>query len=367
MDYCVSNPPQTPALAQIRSDMKTIHAKFFSAIAILSATVLLSGGSAQTASTVPVGFMTYTLTTGTTSSFGVPLMEVSTFSGLISAAGTNTISATGVAWTTNQFATAGNPYFVTIKTGAQAGRTLLVTANDATTLTLDVEDTNLDASGFAVVAATDTFELFQGDTLATLFGATADGSGLLASGIKGGANAFTADGVQFYNGIRFVTYFFNTTLGTWVMSNGGNTSQNNFILYPDEGMLITRRGPSTTLTVTGRVPSTGLKTKLPSGGVTSTVSVRFPTDTTLAGLNFTGPGVWITGANAFVADTVSIWNGIKWNPYFKNASGQWIKVNGDGSDQSSTVIPAGAAVQILKRGSATGSATFFSQALPYSL
>lgn len=346
--------------------MKTTHSRILSTLTVLSLTALLTGANAQTAKTVPVGFMTYTLTTGTTSSFGVPLMDVTTFSGLISVAGSNTITATGVAWVTNQFATAGSPYFVTIKTGAQAGRTLLVTANDATTLTLDIEDTGLNAAGFAVIASTDTFELFQGETLGTLFGTAADGGGILTSGLKGAASPIFADGVQVYNGTRFVTYFFNTTVGNWVMVNGGSTSQNGFVLYPDDGLLITRRGPTASLTVLGRVPSTGLLTKLP-GGTTTAVSVRFPTDTTLGGLSFAGPGTWLSGASPIFADTLSLWNGTKWVPYFKNGSNQWIKVNGDGLDQSATVIPAGSAVQIIKRGSATGSATFFSQALPYAL
>ncbi len=334
--------------------------------AFASLLLAASGSFAQTATTVPVGFMTYTLTSGTASSFGVPLLDVTTFAGVASTVTSTTISAAGANWTANQFVTATTPYFVTIKSGAQVGRTLLVTGNTVDTLTLDTEDTGLNVAGFAVAATVDTFELFPGDSLATLFGNTADGSGFLSSGIKGGTSAFTADGIQVFNGTRFVTYFFNTTLGIWVMVNGGSTDQNNFVLYPDDGLLITRRGPTATLTITGRVPSTSLMTKLP-GGTSSAVAVRFPADTTLGSLNFSGPGSWITGANAFVADTVSIWNGTKWVPYFKTGGGQWMKVNGDGTDQSTTIIPAGSAVQILKRGTATGPSTFFSQALPYTL
>ncbi len=309
--------------------------------------------------------MTYSLTNNVTSSFGVPLLHPPVFTGITSAVTPTTLSASGVTWTPNEFITGSAPHLVTIRTGAQAGRTLLVTGNTENTLTLDTEDTPLNAAGFAVVATTDSFELFQGDTLASLFGSTVDGSGYLPSGLKGAASTIFADAVQIYNGTRFVAYFFNTSVGNWVTVNGGTTSQNDFVLYPDDGLMITRRGPTATLTLVGRVPSTALLTKLP-GGTSTVVAVRFPTDTTLGTLNFGSPGTWIKGSNLIFADSVSLWNGTKWVPYFKNTNNQWIQVNGDGSDQSAVVIPAGSAIQVTKRGSANGALSFLGQALPYT-
>jgi hypothetical protein len=308
--------------------------------------------------------MTYPLTFGTTSSFGVPLLDLPTLTGFASSVTSNTIGAANVNWTPNQFVNGGAVYFVAIRTGAQAGRTLLVIGNTSNTLTLDVEDTPLNTAGFAVAAGADTIELFQGDNLGSLFGSTADANGFLSSGLKGGTSTRNADGVQLFDGTAFVTYFFNTTVGTWVL-NGGTTNQNGLILYPDDGMLITRRGPSGNLTILGRVPSTRLLTKFP-GGTTSVVAIRFPADTTLGGLNFGAPGTWLAGSNANVADTVSLWTGSKWETYFKNLSNQWIKANGSNADQSATVIRTGSSIRIVKKGSTTGSATYFSQALPYS-
>ena len=342
--------------------MKTASRIALAAVASVLLTASLSFAQTRT---VPVGYMTYPVVTGATTSFGVPLLGLPTLTGIASTVTSTTIGVTGVTWTPNQFAGAGTHYFVAIKTGAQAGRALLVLGNTSNALTLDVEDTNLNASGFAVTAAVDTFELFQGHTLASLFGSTADGSGFLSSGLKGGATSTVADAVQVYIGTSFVTYFFNTTLAYWVV-NGGTTNQNDFILYPDDGLLIIRRGPNGDLTMSGRVPATRLLTKLP-GGTSSVVAVRFPADTTLGGLNFAAPGTWLTGANTNVADTVGLWSGGKWVLYFKNTSNQWIKDKGNSADQSATVIPAGKSIQILKRGSATGSASFFSQSLPYSL
>jgi len=347
--------------------MKTIHSRILSALAILSTAILLPGANAQTASTVPVGFMSLPLTLNQTTAIGLPLLETATFSGPVGSFTTNTITVSGATWTLGQFATPGSPFMVTIRTGLQAGRTLLVIGNTTDTLTLQTNGTGLDAASFSIVtgATSDTFELFPGETLGTLFGTVAT-SGVLPSGIQGGGNSVLADGVQIYNGVKFVTYFFNTTLSKWVMVNGGTADQKDTILYPDDGLLIARRGPTSSLTLLGRVPDTKLLTELPNGS-TNAVSVRFPTDTTLAGLIFSGPGSWTMG-NSVVADTVNLWNGIKWVPYYKNAGGVWNMVNGGSFDQGATTIPAGSAILILKRGTAnSGAATFLSQALPYSV
>ena len=334
------------------------------AVALLS--LALSNSSGAPAASVPVGCMTYPLTSGATISFGVPLLHLPTVTRTAGTITPNTIGVSDANWTPNQFVSSGAVYFAAIRTGPQAGRTLLVLGNTSNTLTLDVEDTKLDATGFAVTAGADTFELFQGDTLGSLFGSTADGSGFLASGLKGGTSTQNADRIQLFEGTDFNTYFFNTTVGAWVRVNGGTISHNGLILYPDDGMLLTRRGPTGNLTILGRVPSTRQLTKFP-GGTTSVMAIRFPVDTTLGGLNFGAPGIWLAGSNSTVADTVSVWTGSKWDTYFKNLSNQWRKANGNGGDQSALVIRSGTSIRISKKGSATGSAAYLSQALPYGL
>ena len=332
-------------------------------VALLLLSLASGNGSAQPTGAVPTACMTYHLVSGVKTSFGVPLLELPVLTGIASTVTSNTISVTNVSWTQDQFAT-GAVYFVTIRTGAQAGRTLRVTGNNADTLTLDIEDTPLNTAGFTVAAGTDTIELFQGDTLSTLFGSTADASGKLSSGLIGGTGASTADNVQLYDGTGFVTYFFNTTSGHWAKSGGGSTNQNGLVLFPDDGMLILRRGATVDLNFLGRVPATRLLTKFP-GGTTSVVSIRFPADTTLGTLNFGAPGTWITASSASAADNVAIWSGSKWDNYFKNTSNLWVKASGNSTDQSATVVKAGSAIRVIKRGTATGAAAYLGQSLPY--
>lgn len=345
--------------------MKTSQPPRALLIAIASLALGFGHSSGQPTASAPVGCMSYSVTSGATRAFGLPLLELSTLTGIASTVTSNTIGVTGVNWTANQFTSGGAVYFATVRTGSQAGRTLLVLGNTANTLTLDVEDTPLNTAGFVVTPGVDTFDLFQGDTLGSLFGTTADGSGNLPSGLKAGTSTSNADSIQLYNGSAFLRYYFSTTTGTWIL-NGSTTNQNGLILYPDDGMLFTRRGATGSLTFQGRVPSTKQLTKAP-GGTTSVISLRFPTSTTLGNLNFGVPGTWITGSSSSVADNVSIWSGSTWTVYYKNTSNQWRRSSGSSADQTNLAIPAGTSIRITKRGTATGSTSFLGQTLPYGL
>jgi uncharacterized protein (TIGR02597 family) len=336
---------------------------FTASIALLS--MLPSAGFSQ-ANTPPVGVVVYNLTNGTTTPVGVPLFGDAVFSGKVSAVTSNTLSTTDATWTGGQFAQVGAPFFALLLSGGQTGRIFLITANAASSVTLEVGTTNLTGDATTPdfsVAAGDRFEIFPGDTLATLLG---DGSVNNPVQLQKGTSSFSADTVQIFNGVRWVSYFFHLTNNCWVNSAAPGTSQNDLVLYPDAGLMIARRGPTTTIAIPGRAPTTSLLTRI-VGGSTSSVAVRFPTDTTLGALNFSGPGTWVSSDIALSADRVNLFNGVKWVAYYKTVTGSiWKQVAGDDSDQSGKVIPAGSSVLIQKQGSAADSASFFSQALPYS-
>ncbi len=344
---------------------ESMKTRIFTASLALLLLVLPSTGYSQ-ANTPPVGVIVYTLTTGTTTPIGVPVLGEAVFAGTISAANANTLSTTDAIWTPGQFAQLGAPHFALILSGGQTGRLLLVTGNIAGSVTLDVGATNLtgDATspGFAV-ALGDRFEIFPGDTLATLFG---DGSVSNPVQLQTGTSAFVADSVQIFNGVKWVSYFFHSTSNSWVNATGVQSNQNNVVLYPDTGLLIARRGPTTTIAITGRAPTTSLVTRI-VGGTTRSVAVRFPTDTTLGALNFSNPGTWVASDDPFSADRVNLFNGVKWVAFYKTLTGSiWKQAGGDGSNQSGKVIPAGSSLLIQKQGSAADSSSFFSQVLPYT-
>jgi hypothetical protein len=157
--------------------MKTesMKTRILTASLALLLAVLPSTGYSQ-ANTPPVGVIVYTLTNGTTTPIGVPLFGDAVFAGSVSGVTANTLSTTDATWSVGQFAQLGAPIFALILSGGQTGRILLVTGNTTGAVTLDVGTTSLlgDATTPAFsISAGDRFEIFQGDTLATLFG---DGS-----------------------------------------------------------------------------------------------------------------------------------------------------------------------------------------------
>jgi uncharacterized protein (TIGR02597 family) len=318
------------------------------------------------ANTPPLGVIVYTLPTGSSTPVGVPLFAEAVFTGAATAVTPNSVTSSAATWTPGQFAQPGSPYFALILSGGQTGRLLRVTGNTATTLTLDVGSTGLggDPSNPAfAVAAGDRFELFPGETISSLFG---DGSVNNPVQLQKGTFSFNADSVQIFNGVKWVSYYFNSTNNFWTNASGAVSNQNNLVLQPDAGLLIGRRGSTIALTISGRVPTTNLVTRI-AGGSASSVPVRFPKDTTLGALNFSNPGTWVASDDPLTADRVNLFNGVKWVAYWKTVTGSiWRQLDGDGSDQGGKVIPAGSAMLIQKQGAAGDSASFFTQAIPYT-
>jgi uncharacterized protein (TIGR02597 family) len=339
----------------------------------------LSLSNAQSVATTPVGAMTYSLpATGTSavnSQFAVVLSNPAVFSGAVSAVGTNTITVSGTPFTAGGLAQVGSPYFVKITSGAQAGRSMLVTANTTSQLTVDTTDnttaaTDLTTSGFAV-AAGDKIEVVVGDTLASFFGDNSGGNPLI---LVGGGSAFAADTVGIYNKTtsKFDAYFFSTTLGYWRHSSS-TTNANNLVLYPENAYSMTRRAsrPASSFTVLGDVPKVSQKIKITpsvSGTKTLFTNLSFPANTTFGQLNLTN---WTKNNSSFTADTIGIYNSLtaKNDVYFQRSTdSQWRKVGDTTTDQSGVVIPAGTPITVLKRAAvSTGPTSYLAAQLPYSL
>ena len=197
---------------------------------------------------VPEGTLTYTVNgSGASNYFSAPFSSDPVYSDAVSTLSSSNGSTTDTINVANASAFTGTlanleqpassvPYFVKFLTGYQAGRVLLVKANTATSLTLDITDHTsqsvpLDATGFTVStggniplsgggnAPADTFEVFTGETLASLFGSTTQ-----TLILNPGSSAFAADVVGLYNPSlsRFVSYYFNnsTNAGFWEQAGG---------------------------------------------------------------------------------------------------------------------------------------------------
>jgi uncharacterized protein (TIGR02597 family) len=322
--------------------------------------------------TVPDGMMALALPSGKTSYLSLPLTKQSAYTGMVASVTANSITVddSPAPFTTN-FATAAAPYFVKFLTGSEAGRVLLVDVNTADTLTLDTTDHTtgaavaLTTTGFAVEAG-DTFEVFPGDTLASVFGTGAAGNPLI---LTGGPSKNISDEVALFNavGATFVSYYFNTVTGYWEQV-GSTGNANNTIIYPYAALTVERRAnhPNTSLMLVGRVTPVGAATKTVSRASVLTSS-HYATDVKLSQLKFGSN--WLTGNSANLADTLSVWNAAlgRFEVYFQKPDQTWRKIGDNVTDQSNFTIPAGTVTAIGKRRVVTGGAEFLVSELPYSL
>jgi len=341
-----------------------------------AAAIFVHSAMAQTATTTPVGAMTYSFpatTQATITYLSIPLTNTPTYSGSVQSFTSTTITFAGTPFTAGDLAQVGSPYFVRLQTGTQAGRYLLVTANTTNTVTVDVTDnstqpTNLDASGFSV-AANDQAQIIPGDTFASLFGDNTTGNPIWLTGTNLIYTKGDAVGVYNKSTSKFDLFYFNTASSFWRPTTGSAINVNTRVIYPDACIQITQRTgrAAVTFTVTGEVPTVSPMTKTTGGSSAVYASSRYPVDVKLSQLAFPN---WTKNDLYFKGDNISIYNPTtsKWDLYYQRAAdGIWRK-NGDNvTNQSNLVIPAGQGILITKRAAVSGATSFLSAPLPYSL
>ncbi len=353
----------------------TMSIKFLSFLAGIAIATGLITTSVQgaTVATIPQGMMTYNFTHGTLTSISLPLTANITYSGSVSAVTDTTISvADSPAPFTTSLTVANARYFVKLLSGNEKGRVMLVTANTASTLTLDTTDGGTQAVALSTanfnVAVGDTFEIFPADTLASIFGDNSAQNPLVLTGSTG---PFTADTVGIFNPgtARLLAYYFNTTANCWELA-GSSVNANNTILYPYASMSVLCRTTSSdaSFVITGRVAEVPVLTKT-SGvlGEPVYVSTGYATDITFNQLVFGSN--WVTGASPFMADTVSIVNPQTqhYSAYYQENDSTWHQASYPSVDSSNVTLAAGGSMVVLQRANVSGASCFLSSTLPYSL
>jgi uncharacterized protein (TIGR02597 family) len=330
--------------------------------------------------TVPEGVIVFPLLHGTITYLSLPLEGDPTYSGVVSSVTATSITVAvdtmhPAPWTPGTLNTPAQPYFVKFLSGPQAGRIILVTANATNTLTLDTTDHTTQttpllsspSSSFDVQIG-NTFEVFQGETLATLFG-TGTTQDPLAY-LVGGPNIGQADVVAISTVATSpaLSYFFDTGKGYWRLYPS-TANANNAILYPHSSLAITRRSINgdTTLPMMGRVTDVPLLIKTLSFATCYT-STQYPTDIALSSLQLTN---WLKGTSISNSDVLNVWNGSTtpghFDSYYQLSSdSKWRKYPDRTTDVSSFVIPAGSTISIARRENVSGATSFIQPALPYN-
>jgi uncharacterized protein (TIGR02597 family) len=344
---------------------------FLTGIAIAAGMISAAASSASVA-TVPTGMITYPLVQGTTNYLSLPLTNTETYTSTVNAVSSNTIAVSDTpAPFTTSLAVSGAPYFVKFLSGNEAGRVMLITSNTTSALTLDTTDhlsgtpVSLEATSFNVQSG-DAFEIFPGDTLASIFGANTTQSPLI---LTGGQTVATSDTISLFTSVnnRPQSYFFSTTDNCWE-DYGMPGNANDTIIYPYSAMAVNLRSghAAANLIVAGRVTPVNAQTKLQSSGTVFT-STHYATDVKLSQLKFGSN--WTMGSNVAVADTLAVWNpsANRFDTFYQKPDATWRRFPDDTTDQSSFAISAGTVTAIAKREAVTGGQTFLQSQLPYSL
>lgn len=319
----------------------------------------------------PAGGMTYVVPAGQTRSIALPLVHDSVAAGAVmgrfTGVGANYVEDTAANWVAGELSSAANPYYLRIKSGAAAGRILMVssTANTVSRVNLTNDGTDLTLAGIVTGAGGDRYELVLADTLLGLFG---------TSTLQGGVDATVADNVQVWGGAAWLVFYYNTARGRWERNTdtAASPTRDNFVLRPDRGIMITRRAATDlTLRVTGRVPVTAPRHFHARPGVTF-LSNGLPVDITLANLALqTRSAGWQAGTNpataASDADLIQVWGGAAWLIfYYDSVNSRWQR--NDGTNRDSFVVPAGRPIMVRRTAAgATPADGVLALPMPYTI
>jgi putative intracellular protease/amidase len=307
----------------------------------------------------PVGYLVQTIPAGQSRSFSVPFdADASSLPhavGRLSAVGANFLENSAAAWTPGAYSTAAAPYFVRLTSGAHTGRIFRIIAPDNTATRLYVSDdgVGLATLGLETGASGASFEIIPGDTLASFFGATTPADTLV---VQGAADPASADIIQVWGGAAWLNFYYNTTWQRWARDSDvqGDPTRNTFLLRPDRGIMITRRGATALeIAVIGRVLSTPQRAvHARTENALTFLATMQTTDQTLGQLALqTGSRTqdWRAAGDPAEADLLFVWNGAAWYSFFFNNSlGYWQRV-GDPANRDTYVLKAGTPVFVQRR------------------
>jgi uncharacterized protein (TIGR02597 family) len=341
-------------------------------LSLVATLVSAQASSTVSVATIPTGLISTTVAAGTTSHLSVPFTAQPIYTSSVTAVTANTISVgDSPAPFTMNLASPAAPYLVKFLSGTEMGRVLLITANTASTLTLDTTDNSngsvaLNDATFSV-ASGDTFEIVPATTLASMFG---DNSAQNSLKLTGSSSIFTSDTVSIYSASlsRWVAFYFNTTDNCWE-TTGSTSNANATVLFPYSSLTITRAAgqASASVSLSGRVAEVPVLVKSVGQGVASHVSTGYATDLSLSQINLGSS--WVKSTSIYTASTLSIYNASlnRFCTYYQLPDSTWRLSTDATTDQSNTVIAAGSSVTVVNQQNLTGASSFLATSMPYSV
>jgi len=304
-----------------------------------------------------VGYMKISIPAGKASLVSFPLGSAPITSGTFSGKSGNVLS-TGSDLSalpgTLSNSSSEPAYYAEVVSGANAGIILEIVAKSTGSLTVG------DASA---ISGNESFQIKKFTTLGDVFGKDN------TAGLLSGDSVTTADVVwAVVNGAWKQYFFYDDGFAGEIdplqwQAPGSGVDRSDTRIDPDQGLLIVRKaGSDKNVTVTGSVKSTPTISPLLNGA--QIITNPYPTDKTLATLKLKDPNGnsatgMVEGDSVTNADVIYKLTDGSWKQYFVYNDGfggeidpiQW-QTPGSGVDQGGTVVSAGEALLLIRRGSA---------------
>lgn len=278
---------------------------------------------------------------------GVNMVSPASYQGTVTSKGAGSIVDAQADWTDNQFNGANGEFYLEIVSGPMAGLTADIVGTTAATKTLTTDE---DLS--SVLTGGEKFKIRKHRSIGDVFGKNNE------AGLRANTAVSSSDEVRIFNPVTqaFLTYYYNSGSIGWRSSTNAVSDASDTKLYADQGVCIARKiTGDLTLVVTGAV-KTG-PTVIPIGTNSNLTANVYPAGTLTLGNSGLYTGNAATGLAAAGklsnADEVQIWSGSSFRRYFYKNSGSggigWRISSNLRTDASSTQIPAGSSIYVIRR------------------
>ena len=263
--------------------------------------------------------------------------------------GAQTITATGTAWTADEWTTDAHLAYLINSSGSEEA--FLITSHTATTLTIDARFDLLADSRFS---ASTTIKIRKANTVGSILGTT--------------ETPFTPlDRVFLWTGSDWQALV--AVVGNWRFLGGPSNNQNanDAVVFPEEGIFVQRSETTdATLTLFGEVPALSQASTVP-GASSQFVSTRFPVGDSPTGIRLDALGIELI-PDWSPLDRAYFWTGTEWQTLVFAAS-NWRYLGGDNNGQiaDNLLVPPSSALFLTRASAGTGSESPLNVPLPYTM
>jgi uncharacterized protein (TIGR02597 family) len=288
--------------------------KFAPSSAVIAAIIMgaaaVSGESAESVATDPVGFVRVNCKAASDTSITLPLTRPPEFAGTAASVAGNVVTVSSVSWVANDWtygigANPSNTYYVLVTSGASEGAYYTITGNSPTTLTVDPNGAPSAASdGFA---EGDQFKIIPYWTLNTAFPN--------GSGIKPSPDVFSPKSTLLFTsnaaGVNLplsTAYFYHdgsqAAAGWYIEGNLNAGIQNDVVLNQEQSYVVRNSAAgATSPTLVGAVSTAKYRTVLsilaPNKQQDHFVGLSFPIDISLSQTGLQSSPAFVRSADVF--------------------------------------------------------------------